>query len=175
MKLIKQFSGLVILLLLFINCNNNKNKQQQLVVELDAVIKKTDSIHTFYKTDGTINFNEIESFWTKVKGNNKNQNIKIVFPKNVKPNQIRLDFGNNIKQEEIVLNKVVATYKSNKFILKGKEIYYYLRVDESNTFLDKNLGVLKRLNPKQKTGPSLYPNGEFLKKKLVHLLYSKEK
>jgi hypothetical protein len=124
-------------------------------------------------TDGTINFNEENSFWTKIKGNKKNQKITLRFPHNVVPNQFRLDFGKNRNQSDIVLNKVECIYKENTFALKGKEIYKVLRVDEANTILERDLGILKRLHSKQLNGPSLYPNGDFLRKKLEELTAEK--
>lgn len=152
----------------FLSCNN-RTIESDFTIKLDAVIKKNDSIHTYYTTDGTINFNEENSFWTQVKGNKKNQKITLQFPYNVVPNQFRLDFGKNRNQPDIVLNKVECVYKNNSFVLKGKEIYKLLRVDQANTILERDLGILKRLYPKQLNGPSLYPNGDFLRKKLEEL------
>jgi hypothetical protein len=62
------------MLVLFFNCDNN-NQTSQLVVNIDAVIQQLDYINSKY-----INFTDPKSFWTKVTGNKKNQNIKIVFP-----------------------------------------------------------------------------------------------
>jgi hypothetical protein len=72
-------------------------------------------------------------------------------------------------QEVIVLNKMEFAYKSQSFTLKGKEIYRYLRVDESSTVLDKDLGLLQRKDKTMKAGPSLYPNGDYLREKLEEL------
>jgi len=72
------------------------------------------------------------------------------------------------------LNKLECAYKGKTVELKGKEIYKLLRVDESNTILDKNLGVLKRMDSTNKNGPSLYPNGDFLRKKIEELTSAKK-
>jgi len=93
MKAIKTIS-FVAVLTLFFNCENNNNTNQ-LVVSIDAVIKTTDSINTYYTTDNSIEFNDKQSFWTKIKGSKKNQKIQIVFPDSIQPKQIRLDFGRN--------------------------------------------------------------------------------
>lgn len=156
----------------FLSCNN-RTIESDFTIKLDAVIKKNDSIHTYYTTDGTINFNEENSFWTQVKGNKKNQIIVIHFPAEVTPNQFRLDLGMNVYQDDIVLNKLECAYKGRTIELKGKEIYKLLRVDESNTILDKNLGILKRVDSTNKNGPSLYPNGDFLRKKMEELTSTK--
>ncbi|HLP63326.1 hypothetical protein [Flavobacterium sp.] len=173
---IKLPSIFIIMLLLgsFIISCNNSTIESEFTIKLDVVIKKNDSIHTYYTTDGSINFNEKNSFWTKVKGDKKNQTIVINFPPNVVPNQFRLDLGANVHQDHIVLNKLECAYKGKTVELKGKEIYKLLRVDESNTILDKNLGILKRMDSTNKNGPSLYPNGDVLRKKLEELTSAKK-
>jgi uncharacterized protein YpmB len=168
----KNFKGIIgIIIFMTFICVScfNKTTSTAFSINLEAVIQQTDSIHVFYKKDGTINFNEVESFWTKVGGNKKNQKITLIFPKNTIPNQFRIDFGNNPTQPEIILNKLECVYKNKSFVLKGKEVYQLLRVDENNTILDKDLGLLKRKNATQKNGPSLYPIGNKLKLRLEEL------
>lgn len=160
---------ILMLILSCVSCHKPANSNR-FFIQLDAIIQENDSIQVFYKKDGSINFNEIESFWTKVKGMEKNQRIALQFPENIKPNQFRIDFGRNPKQHDIVLNKLECSYKTHSFILKGKEIYQLLRVDVNNTILDQDFGVLKRKNPTQPNGPSLYPYGERLKTKLEELI-----
>lgn len=171
MKAIKVLNFLVVLLL-FLSCDKNNNTNQ-LVLNIDAVIQKTDSINVYYTKNKGIEFTDKQSFWTKVTGNKKNQNIKIVFPDSVLPKQIRLDFGRNISQKDIVLNKIDFAYKNKNFSVKGKEIFYVFRIDENNTIVDKLNGSIKRKNPKQINGPSLYPKGDKLFNRLTHL-YSKK-
>lgn len=171
MKTIKILS-LVTVLLLFLNCENNNNINQ-LVVDIDAVIQKTDSINVYYTKNKEVNFSDEQSFWINVAGNKKNQNIQIVFPDSIQPKQIRLDFGRNISQSDVVLNKMEFAYKNKNFSVKGKEIFYIFRVDENNTTVDKLNGSIKRKNPKQENGPSLYPKGDKLFNRL-NQLYSKK-
>ncbi|WP_396192846.1 hypothetical protein [Flavobacterium sp.] len=171
MKAIKIIS-FVVVLTLFFNCENNNNTNQ-LVVSIDAVIKTTDSINTYYTTNNSIEFNDSLSFWTKVKGSKKNQKIEIVFPDTIQPKQIRLDFGRNIKQPEIIINELKFSYKQKSFSAKGEEVYYLFRVDDSNTTIDKLTGSLKRKEKSQIVGPSLYPNGEKLFQKLNQLYSTK--
>jgi hypothetical protein len=171
MKAFKIISFIAVLLL-FINCENNNNINQ-LVVNIDVVIQKTDSINVYYTESKTIDFTDTQSFWTKVSGNKKNQNIQIVFPDSIQPKQIRLDFGRNLSQNDVVLNKIDFIYKNKSFSLKGKEIFYIFRVDENNTIVDKLNGSIKRKNPKQINGPSLYPKGDKLFNRL-NQLYSEK-
>ena len=159
-------------MLLFFNCENNNNTNQ-LVVNIDAVIQQPDSINVYYTKSKDINFTDEQSFWTKVTGNKKNQNIQIVFPDSILPKQIRLDFGKNIAQKDIVLNKISFSYKNKNFSAKGKEIFYIFREDQNNTIVDKSIGSIKRKNPKQENGPSLYPKGDKLFNRLNQLYSGK--
>lgn len=171
MKAIKKIC-FVTVILLFFNCENN-NSTNQLVLNIDAVIQKTDSINVYYTKTKDINFTDKRSFWIKVAANKKNQNIQIIFPDSILPKQIRLDFGKNIDQKDIVLNKISFTYKNKNFSVKGKEIFYIFRVDENNTSVDKLYGSIKRKNPKQENGPSLYPKGDKLFNRLNQLYSDK--
>ena len=171
MKYIKLLIILVITLIFF-NCENT-GYTNQLVLNIDAVIKETDSINVYYSNNRSIEFDEKQSFWTKVKGNKKNQKVEIVFPDSIQPKQIRIDFGRNKKQPEIILNEITFTYKEKSFSAKGEEVYFLFRVDESNTQIDKLIGSLKRKEPNQATGPSLYPKGDKLYNKLCQLYNEK--
>lgn len=166
--IIEKLFFLMLLGLLF-SCNHKTNYSDFGIV-IEAVVKENDSIHTYYTTNGSIDFNEKKSFWVPFQGDSKNQIIRINFPKDSIPNQLRFDFGRNKKLEEVILNKLTINYKSKQLILKGEEIYNLFRVDESNTILDDELGVLKRKDTSQINGPSLYPNGVILNQKLTELI-----
>ena len=97
------------------------------------------------------------------------------FPDTVIPNQVRIDFGRNKAQDDIVLNKIKFSYKGNSFEAKGKEVYKYFWADTSYTVLDKEFGLLKRKVKGQLNGPSLYPNGYYLAVKLEELKYKSKK
>ena len=171
MKTIKRLS-FILLLIIFFSCEKN-NTTNQLVINIDAVIQKIDSINLYYTKNKGIDFTDKQSFWVKVLGSKKNQTISFVFPDSIKPKQIRIDFGRNIKQPEIILNEISFSYNENRFSAKGEEVYFLFRVDESNTVIDKLIGSLKRKEPNQTTGPSLYPKGDKLYNKLSSLYTEK--
>lgn len=143
-------------------------------LKLDMVMKKNDSIQVFYTTDGTINFTEGQSFWTRVNGAKHNQTIILPLPNDTIPTQLRIDFGRNRQQDDVVLNKIEIQYQKKAEEIKGRDIYTYFRVDDSYTVLDKDLGLLKRKQPGQLNGPSLYPNGEMLRQKLAEITTDKK-
>ena len=111
---------LIIVSTIIVSCKNSK-RTNSLIMNIDAVIQNTDSINVYYTNSNKINFSDTQSFWTKVHGNKKNQNIQITFPDSIQPKQIRLDFGRNTKQQDIVLNKITFSYKNKIFSAKGKE------------------------------------------------------
>lgn len=158
----------LIISFVILSCENKQNRNR-LSINMDAVVKENDSIQIYYTTNDSINFKEKQSFWVKIKGNKKNQKIRIIFPDTIRPKQIRLDFGRNVLQKDIVLNEIKFSYQEKSFEAKGEEIYWIFRVDDSNTSVDKLTGNLKRRNPKQINGPSLYPAGNKLFKKLNEL------
>lgn len=160
------------LFFLFASCVNTVDSKM-LTLEIDLVAEHSDSIHVFYTVDKSVNFTDSQSFWTKVTGNKKNQKIKIDFPDSVKPKQIRFDFCRNIKQNEVVLNKINFTYKNKSFSAKGKEIFFLFREDQTNTTIDKFNGSVKRKTPKQINEASLYPKGDKLFKRLNQLYLEK--
>lgn len=161
MKKLLFFSLLTILL----SCTES-SQTNNLFLNIDMIVKQNDSINVYYTQNEEIDFIDKQSFWTNVEGNSKNQTVKIAFPDTVIPKQIRIDFGNNLNQPEIVLNKMDFYFKKEHFSLKGKEIYYYFRIDGSVTELDLEMGTLKRKDSLQTRGPSLYPKGDNLFNKL---------
>jgi hypothetical protein len=163
----------IILLLALTACISNPEDTNKFIVKADVVMKKNDSIQVFYTTNGTINFNEIQSFWVKVKGANKNQTVVLPMPKDTIPQQIRIDFGRNLDQNEMVLNKIELVYKDKSFEMEGKDIYTYFWLNDGYAVLDKKSGVLKRKIKGQLNGPSLYPNADNLKLKLQELTSGK--
>lgn len=157
---------------LFVSCTYT-TEHKSLELDMDVVIQKSDSINIYYSNSNSIRFDDLRSFWIKVKGNKKNQKIQIIFPDTIQPKQIRLDFGRNIKQPEIIVNEMKFSYKGKDFTAKGEEIYYLFRVDDSNTTINKLTGSLKRKEKNQIIGPSLYPNGDKLYRKLNQLYTDK--
>jgi len=156
----------------FTNCEN-KEKTNSLKMNLDVVIKENDSIQIYYTKNTSIAFVEEQSFWKKVLGSKKNQTISVIFPDSILPKQIRIDFGRNIKQSEIILNEITFSYKEKSFSAKGEEIYHLFRIDESNTQIDKLIGSIKRKISTQSTGPSLYPKGNKLNNRLNRMYSAK--
>jgi hypothetical protein len=169
--MIKKFLVLNIFLLV-LSCTKPA-APNSLELDMDVVIQKTDSINIYYSNSKSIEFTDLQSYWLQIKGSKKNQKISFIFPDSIKPKQIRIDFGRNTAQPEIIINKLKLSYKQKSFVAKGEEVYFLFRVDESNTTINKLTGSLKRKVKTQIVGPSLYPNGDKLYKKLNQLYTEK--
>lgn len=148
-------------------------EHHSLELDMDVVIQKSDSINIYYSNSKSIDFNDVQSYWIPIKGSKKNQKIRFVFPDSIQPKQLRIDFGRNRKQPEIIINEICLSYHKKSFCAKGEEVYYLFRIDDSNTTIDKLFGSLKRKQPNQIVGPSIYPKGDKLFKRL-NQLYSEK-
>ncbi|MFT6637879.1 MAG: hypothetical protein ACJAYP_000435 [Flavobacterium sp.] len=164
----------IITLVLFVLLSCKKELgTENFVLEIDLYSRVSDSIHIYYLEKNSLAFSEEKSIWKSIKENNSNQIIEIVFPQDIKPKQLRVDFGHNVSVQEIVINKINFNYKNNSYALKGAEIYQFFRPDESNTILDSDSGLLKRKFENQKAVFSIYPKGEKLQKKLEKIYLRK--
>ena len=164
---------LIFVLLFFVLGCNNQNVNNQFVIEFEFFSKTNDSIHVYYTTNKSINFNENQSIWVDIIAQKNNQKKVIYLPKNQLIKQIRIDFGHNSKSQEVVLNKMNFSFNNQNVTFKGKEIYEVFRIDDTNTVLDKSIGLLKRKYNNQKAVFSLYPKGDKLFNRL-NQLYSEK-
>jgi len=126
-----------------VSCKEHRDFNKT-VIKIETVIQHNDSIRVFYTTDGSINFSGEQALWNNVLGSNKNQEVIFEIPENLKPNQLRIDFGNKVDNQEIILNKICVSYLESTFEAKGEEIYWYFRPDENNTTLDKKKWRFKK-------------------------------
>jgi hypothetical protein len=160
---------------LFISCKNeNSNDSTDTVkpettfdnsfkVNLSVNLKKDDAFSLYYSEDGTLNF-KAEPIWLEVKGSESTQDVTFSLPKDTYPSQIRLDFGMNKEQEDILLKAVTFEYKGIKKQIAGSDIGNYFIPDQSKCSFDASTGLIK---PVVKDGvkqyPSLYPQELTLK------------
>lgn len=99
-------------------------------VTLNATVKKDDSFQVYFKNEDGASFEEKNSLFIEFKGSDKPQDIVFNLPEDVLPNYIRLDFGTNKEQEEIIVNNFKIDYLGKKFEAKGADFFKYLIVNE---------------------------------------------
>lgn len=93
-------------------------------VTLTALVKKDDTFQLFYKGDEP-QFAEENSFYVPVKGSDAPQDIVFNLPADVIPNYIRLDFGMNKEQGEMIVQNFKMNYMDKSFETKGATFFDY--------------------------------------------------
>ena len=159
---------------LFTGCKNDKSIDSLEVVtpkEIDngfevsvnVILKKDDTFSLFYTEDGTTDFSKTAPIWVAVKGNDAEQKVSYILPKDVFPTQLRLDFGLAKTQEDIILKSVVLSYKGKKREFVGPELGGYFVPDLNKCTFDPMTGTIKAIIiDGVRQFPSLYPQEKTL-------------
>jgi hypothetical protein len=171
----------LVLLGIFTSCKNEKSVDSLEVVQpevtvdnsfkvtLGVVVKKDDDFSLFYTEDGSANFKG-EPIWQGVKGNEMVQQVVYTLPDGVFPTQLRMDFGMNKEQEDIILKSVVLEYKGNKREFIGVNLIDFFRADENKCTFDPSTGLIKaKVVDGVRQFPSLYPHEANLKPEIEKL------
>ncbi|RTL13776.1 MAG: hypothetical protein EKK56_03860 [Flavobacteriaceae bacterium] len=169
---------LALLASFFISCKNEKSVDDLEVVKpveietafkvtLNVTVKKDDNLSLFYTTDGSIDFTKIPPIWKEVKGNDLPQKVEFLLPEGVLPTQLRLDFGINDQQEDIVLSNVIFSYIGKEKNIGCPDLVSYFRADENKCSFDHVTGLIKaKVIDGKRQYPSLYPHEKALGEEL---------
>jgi len=131
---------------------------EMFIVKLNVTVKKDDSFHLFYTEDNTINFNEKNSVWAELKGKDTPQELVFKLPESAVPTHLRMDFGVNKEQEEIVINDFKMEYFDKSFEAHGPEFFTYFYPNLECTNIDKVKGTAIPVKKGTAyTGPMFYP------------------
>ena len=140
-------------------------------VTVNVIVKKDDDFSLFYNEDNTIDFTKIEAMWQGVKGNDSEQFVTFNLPLDVVPTQLRLDFGMNQEQEDIILKSVVIEHNEKKEIISGQLLKNCFVADASKCSFDGDTGIIKAVvKDGKREFPSLYPQEAALTEVLNKLL-----
>ncbi|WP_445453393.1 hypothetical protein [Flavobacterium sp. 25HG05S-40] len=128
-------------------------------VGFNLIVKKDDNMHLYYTVDGSINFEEANSVWMPVKGNEQAQDVVFAIPDGIIPSKIRVDFGfgKNEAQSDVELQSFNLSYMGKDEAVKGQEIFKYFTPFEACTVVKPGTTILQRLKKDQAIGPILYP------------------
>ena len=173
----KLFFPFFLMLFFFISCKKEVEKIEKVditrelfKVSLDLLIKKNDTLHLYYAGDMAEDYSEKNSIWLPVGGKEIAQKITFNLPKEILPTKLRIDFGVNRENEEIVLNTIAFNYYDKIFVASDSTIFDYFRPDESATTIDYEKRILKRKDPNSVKGPSLYPHDKAVKAAIEKLI-----
>lgn len=173
----KIFLAGLFLSLTFISCKKEETKQEEVKpvekvaenpnafkVIFEVIAKKDDRFHLYYSEDGTLNFPEDKSLWVDVKGSDKSQEVAFVFPEDIIPSQLRIDFCTNKEQEPLEIKNFKMSYLGKVFEAKGSFFFDYFGPNMNTMTVDKQKAII---TPIVKEGqdyapPSFYPSQEAL-------------
>jgi len=174
---IKLFIPLFLALVSLASCKKEVKNEEKVdptkelfKVSLDLLIKKNDTLHLYYGQDMNDDYTENSSIWLPVEGKETVQKVTFNLPEDVLPIKLRIDFGVNRENEEIVLNAIAFDYFSKTFVMRDSTIFNYFRPDESATIIDYEKRILKRKDPNSIKGASLYPHDEAVKGELEKII-----
>jgi hypothetical protein len=171
----KKIVSILAFTILFISCKEEKKvqepakqeepKKEFFSVELDVTCPVKDDFAVYYTEDNTINFNEQNTYWNSVKGQPDTQKIVFNFKEEIIPTHIRLDFGINKEQGDVLVEKLKFDFYGKSFEIKGSDFFkYFSPNDLIKSEIDEVKGTVKFLkNPKEFVTPFFYPNQTFLK------------
>ncbi len=134
-----------------------KVEESKVKVVLDAVVKKDDSFQLFYTEDGSLNFDETHTVRVNVKGNVTSQKIVFDLPDDCAFTFLRIDTGENDKQDVIKVNGLLIKYYDKKLDAKGNACFQYFAPNDQ-MILDFPNSTLTPTPQAGKTyDPILYP------------------
>lgn len=133
--------------------------KQNFTVEIDAIAPAKDDFAVYFTEDGTNNFTGDKTAWRGIAGGSTSEKLIFDLPEQVTPTLIRLDFGMNKEQGDIIIENVKMDFGGNNFSFKGSDFFnYFIKTEEFVTEIDPAKGTLKILKGKEgfKT-PYFYP------------------
>jgi len=132
-------------------------------INLNAVIPNDDEIEIYYLDYDTQKYNRKARITKKVKGSAQAQVVELALPKDVFPTSLRLDFGRNNSEENIVLSTVDMSYEDFALQLNSQEFYSFFAPNNYIKY-NKETGIIERKMVDGKYDPYFNSRPLFLKK-----------
>lgn len=114
--------------------------EDQLVFEVVLEAQQDDKFELYYRSEDE-NFNAERRISSKFNGSDKNQQIKFVFDLLEFPSHIRLDFGENEKQDTIKVVQFLFRYNDAEHIFTHQEIKKYFKPNAYLEFDYENMSA----------------------------------
>lgn len=153
----------------------NKNQEElkeTFDVTFNLVIPKDDTFKLYYCEDETLNFGDDRSVMCVVKGSTAPQDLIFKLPANVLPVNVRLDFGDNAEQGDIIVNNMRFKYLKNtyeKVFGPTEEITHYFYPLDSQIKIDNATKTVKMLKPQGQIHDPLMWSNQLLSEEMVKL------
>lgn len=162
----------LVLLTLFSSCKNKEEvtpveevKANTFDVIVDLKIEKDDELILFYKDPSIAYFDDKNTVYNGVKGNQESQLVTFSIPEGILPNDIRFDVSSNKDQTPIVINSITLSFEGRIFKIEQKDILKYFTPNEFIKF-DEAKGEVsfskegKSFDPYFLTKSTIYPEIE---------------
>lgn len=113
------------------NYNQADSEKDFYSVEMDVVFTKNDNIQVFYLLKGS-DWNDGNSISKPIYASNQMQKMVFDLPKNITPENFRIDFGFNSTQTNITIKNITIKYKNQ--IIDG-DLGNFSKYFTSNPFI----------------------------------------
>jgi len=110
------------------NTTSEKNQydlEEKIIVELALTVLENDQFELYYKTRKEENYTSEKRVTYEVVGSKKKQTLQFVLDQGIYPYSIRLDFGRNQKQGEILVHELIMRYNQGTHVFDSQEIQKY--------------------------------------------------
>jgi hypothetical protein len=159
---------LILLIAVFFSCKDQKNeapeetKSTTFDVTLNMVVKQDDNFQLFFTDETMPNFDEKKSIWIPVKGSDKSQDIVFQFPEGEIPTNLRVDLGNNSKQQPMKLNSFKLNYFDKSYELKDSLITKNFVIGDQLIYDRKTSTLSPNQGKSPVYDPFLYPQSNLI-------------
>lgn len=128
--------------------SNNQIKEEPKLesvfkINFNMVIQNDDTIEVFYLDFEDTSYSYKTKVTKKVTGSSKAQDIEVLLPKEIFPYSLRIDFGLNRSEEDVVLNSVTMTYEDFNMVLTAEEFHAFFMPNKYINYI-KETGVVER-------------------------------
>lgn len=112
---------------LSIACGNKMNEvsRERFKIEIEILIGKKDKLEIFFKEDEMEGYDEHHKVQKMVDGKSQVQKLEFFLPSGIFPSSIRLDLGENIKQEQVQLQHIKFTFNEELLEMSLDEIPFF--------------------------------------------------
>jgi hypothetical protein len=151
---------------------NQAELKETFDVNFNLIVTKDDTFKLYYTEDGTLNFGDDRAVLCVVKGSVTPQDLLFKLPADVLPTQVRLDFGDNVEQEDVIMNSMKFKYLKNvyeKTFGAGEDITHYFYPLEAQIKIDDATKTVKLLKAKGQIHDPLMWSNQLLSDEMVKL------
>ena len=169
-------------ILTLISCKNESDKKEgdqnqaelkeTFDVNFNLTISKDDTFQLYYTEDGTLNFGDDRSVKSVVKGGETAQDVLFKLPADVLPTNIRLDFGENPEQGNVVVKSMKLKYLNNSYektFSPSDPLSHYFYSIDTQVKLNDATSTAEIVHPKGQTYDPLMWSNQFLSEEMVKI------